>query len=353
MARSLSATLIAAQIAGRTPYIDFILTSRDGLTTYDYSSTSGRLKAVEHHEEPYNVEASVMLDNHDKAVPDLRGYWVEIGYGCVTGGGNEHYHTSRMLVKSQFEVSAQGKLVVILALKGIWSVMEEQLVLLGVPPLHSTEYSTDTIYEILTALTTELASATSVAFTLLALDTSDGIIDSFNPALEINAAPYESFGRVIQFLMELTKCYFRVKSSLQFEIIYPQVTDAADETYYSDPASGFPYYEYTEVRNLSIPNHVIVYANYDSEGNWIDGVPVVGEAYDSDEFTGTVYSGNYMEVRGLYPAPSITNETDADNRAEAILAKARAEVLSGRLVIPHDSRVELYDRVAIFDTRES
>jgi hypothetical protein len=60
-----------------------------------------------------------------------------------------------------------------------------------------------------------------------------------------------------------------------------------------------------------------------------------------------------MEVRGLYPAPSITNNTDATNRATAIAAKAMAEIVSGRLVIPHDARVELYDRVAIFDTRGS
>lgn len=352
MSRTITSTQLAAQQLGTTPYLELVFTSRDGGTTYDYSfpTSQTRTRVVEHHEEPYDVYANIMLDNSDLAVPDLRGYWVKIGYGNVTGSGNEHVHTSRMWVKNQYIVSMEGQLRVVLQLKGIWTVMEEQLVLIGDPPLYKVDYSTDTIYEVIDILITELATATGIALTLAALATSDGVMDSFNPALEINAVPYESFARVIQFLLEMTSSYIRFQETDEFEIIYPQVTDPADETYYSDSASGYFFFEYTEVRNLSIPNHIIVYANYD-EGGYIGGIPVVGEWYDSEEFTGTTYSGRYMEVRGLYPAPSITNVTDATNRASAIAAKALAEIVSGRLVVPHDARVELYDRVAIYDNR--
>jgi len=48
---------------------------------------------------------------------------------------------------------------------------------------------------------------------------------------------------------------------------------------------------------------------------------------------------------------TITNQTDANNRAAAILTRIQAEQLAGRLVIPHDARVELYDKVTVHDAR--
>ena len=359
--RTISAALLAAQQTGRTPFIKLLFTSRDGGTTYNYSTSSGRLMSMEHHEEPYDSSASIMLNNSDLAIPDLRGYWVEIAYGCVTGNavaepnGNgvdaEYSYTSRLWVKNQYIVSAQGVLRVILSLKGIWTVMQEQLLLLGTQPLHKLGFAAITVYGILEEMIEEhLGTATGLVFTLSPLAESDGIIDSYNPAFELGAVPFEPFAVVLQFLMEMTKCYIRAQTGLNFEIKFPQDADATDESYYSDAASGYVFHEYTETRNLSIPNHIIVYANFNSEG-WIDGVPVIGEAYDEDEFTGTVYDGQYMEVRGLDPAPKIDNETDANARAAAILTKAKAEIISGRLVIMHDARVELYDRVAVEDSR--
>ena len=50
-------------------------------------------------------------------------------------------------------------------------------------------------------------------------------------------------------------------------------------------------------------------------------------------------------------AGSLTNQTDVDNRAASQLARARFEQASGRMVAPNHSGVELYDRLAIYDTR--
>ena len=58
-----------------------------------------------------------------------------------------------------------------------------------------------------------------------------------------------------------------------------------------------------------------------------------------------------VEIKGLYSAPTVTTQLDADNRAAAILTRIKAESLSVGLVIPHDCRIELYDNIQVTDTR--
>ena len=89
MARSISTELQLAQDnSKRKPYLPLVFTSKDGLTTVDYSyvhvSTTNRLLYIEHSEFPYDDSAIIILQNNDLAVPDLKGYWVEIGYGDNT-----------------------------------------------------------------------------------------------------------------------------------------------------------------------------------------------------------------------------------------------------------------------------
>jgi len=79
---------------------------------------------------------------------------------------------------------------------------------------------------------------------------------------------------------------------------------------------------------------------------------IVGTSRDPDQFTGETYSGEYHEVVDVFEAGSINNQTDADTRAAVILTRIKAELLSGKLVLPfHDCRTELYDNVRIYDTR--
>jgi len=70
--------------------------------------------------------------------------------------------------------------------------------------------------------------------------------------------------------------------------------------------------------------------------------------------TGHVHQASidaYHQVTHHHIAADITTQEDADNRGGAILSKIKAETLAGRLIIPHDARVELYDRVEIHDSR--
>lgn len=363
MARTLSAALTTEQQAvSATPYVKLKFTSKDGNTTYDYS---GRKKFIEHHEEPYMDYAQIVLRNddltfgvEDESKVDLTGYWVQIGWGFKTGNAvadyssgdinaaswgdndvNEYSYSARLWVKSQREISAEGQLIVILYLEGVWKVMAERPLLVGTPPFYDLEpYENTTIYGILEdMIETQLTAATSYTFILSALGSQDdGIVNDYNPTLEFNNPDLEDYNTIVQRLMEMTKCYLRARAGLTFEVRYPLGSDSDDETFYSYQAHYL--FDYSEVRNVLIPNYVIVYAN-------ADDYDVSGEDSDIGEIS------KYMEVKAIYLAGSITNVTDATNRTSAILTKAKAEILAGRLVIPHDCGMELYDRVKVYDTR--
>lgn len=337
MARTISSTLKAQQeAASNTPYIYLLFTSKDGGTTYNYSSDQAgrRILLIDHQEEPYNEYATIILRNDDRTIPNLKGYWTEIGYGYVASG-NEYSQTSRLWVKHQQEISAQGKIVVLLELEGMWAKAREMPIRIGSPPFFTASYTATTVEAIITALLSE------IGMTLNAVTEDDDILDTFQPKFEINVQVFESAGGLIHRLINMTKSYLRSKASLAFEVKYPQTSDLEDLSYYSDQAPYF--YEYTERRNVMIPNHVFVFANEGEDGLWAN--IITGEASNQDEID------LYDDIIRLVVAGRLTNATDAANRAAALLSRAQMEVLAGRLYAPHDCRVELYDKVRVYDNR--
>lgn len=348
--RTISAALKSAQEAvSGTPYIKLLFTSKGGGTTNDYSS---RVLQLTHIEEPYHDEATIILRNDDLGVADLLGYWTQIGYGFYTGNnvaepdgddaGNEYSYSARLWVKNQTNVSMEGQLVSIIYLEGMWEILREQLLLIGNPPFYQDDpYTTSTVYSILESIIeTHLSSFTGLTFLLSALGAQDDdIINDYQPQFEFNTPDYENLNDLIHALMDMTKCYLRAKANLTFEVIYPQTSDSADEEYYSDQAHYF--YEYAEKTNLLIPNHIILFGN--DADDWAE--PIQVESEDGAQID------KYMDVTAIYQAGSITNSFDLANRVAAYLTKIKAEILAGRLIIPHDCSMELYDRPKIYNLR--
>jgi len=341
--RTIHADLLAAQnAASNTPYIHLVFTSKDGGTTYDYSSDKAgrRILSIDHQEEPYNEYASIILRNNDRTIPNLKGYWTEIGYGYICAGDTPRYsQTSRLWVKHQQDISAQGKIVTLLELEGMWAKAREMPIRIGNPPFYMDENNTlsnSTPYSIISTIAGE------IGMTVAALEEDDGIMGSLNiPNMLINMQPFESAAGVLYRLISITKSYLRSKSGLEFEVKYPQASDPVDITYYSNQSPYF--YEYMERRNVLIPNHVYCFANEGDDGLYSN--IIVGEASSADEIA------LYDDIVKIIVAASITNQADADNRAAAVLARAEAEVLAGRMYAPHDCRLELYDRIQIDDRR--
>ena len=334
--RSISSALKSAQQASSVkPYIRIYLTSSGG-GHHDYSH---RLIQLEHHEEPYNDWANVFLYDNDRAIPDLRGAWLEIGYGAILAdGGVEYASTPRLWVKWTQLVSREGDLFMMLHCEGMWSHMRElDIVTKGDPPDYEGQYEEgytiyDTIKDIIGVC----------GFTLNTLGgQDDGIIDQLTPMIYLNQYPFENPAEVIYRLIAMTKCFIRPLTNLQLEIRFPQESDSVDESYSHNSPHYF--HEYAEKLNIAIPNHIIVYANPGEDELWTD--LITAEAEDEDSI------GRYKRVTRHHKAMDIDNATDAENRASAILTREMFEMLAGRLIIPHDCRVELYDRIGIYDER--
>lgn len=349
--RTISATLLAQQnAASNTPYIHLLFTSKDGTTTYDYSSDQAdrRILSIDHSENPYDEDATIILRNNDRTIPDLRGYWTEIGYGYVTGSGNEYSSTARMWVKYQQTVSAGGRLYDVLELEGMWRRLKEHMMMLGSAPYFPTEgheaefeYTGYTIIEIIASILLDVEPYFSVE--ALGSSNDDGIMDTLPPDFLVNQQGFESAGGLIGRLMRMTKSYLRSVSGKHFQVVYPQSTDAIQITYHSDMAPYF--YEYVERKNVRTPNHVYAVGNAGEDGLWTATTPVVGEAED------TAATAIYYDVPEIVLARDITSQTDINTRAAVVLARSRMESLAGKLTAPHDCQVELYDRIAIIDTR--
>lgn len=348
MARSLSATYQAAQNAlTKTPYFK-LLFKHTGESDVDLSSDNStygnRLLHIEQIEEPYNDYATIIFRNKDRDIPDLTGRWLEIGWGYETGAGKEYLGDGtnepappRLWVKHQQSISAGGKLWELLELEGMWSILRDTLIRVGSPPLYTTSYTTDTVYDIIGYLLGEVLPA----MTLNALVEDDGIIDSLQPQFDINAQPFEYADALIYRLLNMTASYLKPLHDLEFEIKFPQDDDSVDITFYSDEAPYF--FEYIERKNLLVPNHIYVYGNEGADGLWTSYI--TGEAKDQGEID------KFADIISVALAGSLTVQADVTNRATALLARGRFEKMSGRLVCPHNGFVELYDRPAIEDSR--
>jgi hypothetical protein len=361
MARSISATMLAAQKAsGKVPYIRVVINSVD---------LSSRLLMVEHIEEPYRDRATLIFRNDDRYFDDFdfRGYSFQIGYGFTTGAGNEYCGdgtndgTPTLWVKNQEIISSEGEVVCQLYCEGLWFYLRSRYAQAiaeneGAPaPLYQwtfNESSDDyTIYDLI-----ESVLETVLGWTLETsiVGGSDGIIDVIYPRISINVSrsggqiTLDNYAEFLFELLSLTKCYLRQKAGTNWELVYPTSGDSADETYYipqseADDADEMVAYEYMERLSEATPNRVYVAANNpDNEDPW----PIPVMLGDSG-----AYSGNGIEQFEIYVIPWIDNQTDANNVASAIQTRIDSEVLSGRLIIPHDCRVELHDKVKVYDGR--
>ena len=353
--RTLSGTLTTAQAGDqRTPYIRLVF--KKGATTVDYTS---RLIRLVHVEQPYNSYARIVLDNHDRAVQDLTGFYVDIGYGYVTGAGNEYSSAPRLWVFQQSMESEEGRVESVLYLEGIWTLLTaiKDLGALGGTSPYLDVLFDGTLYTVYDLLEMVLESCCNVDLDSLG-SVDDEIIDTLRPVFEVNASGglFEDAASVLYRLINLTLCYLRPSGDYSgskltgFKLVHPQETDSVDYEYYSSGASGHPFFQSFWKDNVVVPNHVYVFANQNSEtGDWL-GI-IVGEADYSDSEGFYDEDGDLMDIPEYTLASTLKTQNDADLRAEAIYWKRWHETEWGVAVVPHNCGQELYDKVKIYDSR--
>jgi len=403
MAKTLSPDLLTAQQAGYptgsyAPALRCILTSGNppagNEATYDYSFdptvTTNTLLSVQQIEERESDSGIILLWNGDRSLPDdLTGYYVDIGWGHNTASGLLYNAANgavspRLWVTHHTDVSGAVKgsrpqIVTILVLQGVWSaVLNKENVRLGESPYFRlalegdsiAELENKTIYDVLKHLIkTALPAQTGYAFTLDDLgDEDDGHINIDVPfpsggefMRTINAdAPgrFQTYGEVINGLLELTGCAIIPRAGLAFKIIYPEKGDAYDKIYYSRVADGHPFYEAEHRRLNGLTNHVEVYG-YDPDTDNI----IVGDWFDSDHYATapirpftpadiqTAYTGTYMPVTESTYEEGLDSVLKCIARAAFYAWQIKDSVLGSRILIPMDASVELCDNVATHDYR--
>ena len=354
-------TLNANQILGqqqssRDAYFSLIFTSKDGLTTYDFSTDSAvypdRILLIDHTEEPYNDYAYIMLRNDNRDIPDLKGYWVEIGYGDYYSGTAYHSHVGRLWVKEQRIISAPGRLYTLLVLTGVWELFKEQpglagTALSGYTDAGATVWNGMAIFWIISEIAQGVEDVTGyVTVTQYEGTDFDQGMFYYYPGAEIDIIPWANASELIQKLLSWTKCFIRIREGFTLDVVYPKDTDVAVKTFYNNQVPKF--IEYTDSDNVLVPNRIIVYYNQisDNPETWPDPIPMA-ESLD------TASIAAYMEVPKHFKVGIISSSSDAQIRADAILMKSKYQMVQGQLIMPHDASLELYDLIAISDTRGS
>ena len=347
--RTITSTLLTAQSASkRTPFIHMLFTSKDGLTTKDLSTNSAaygnRVLLIDHREEAYNDYAVVVLRNHDKTIPSIKGYWTEIGYGdgaeyAGDGSNGGSLASPRLWVKSQQTVSSGGRLYTILELEGMWARLREELIRLGSAPIYNYEYAATTSYDIIEAII-----ETEMLWTLSALGTQDdSIIDTLAMNFDINSQQFEYAAGILYRLVRFTKTFLRPRAGLTFDIRYPQAADSVDLTFYSSQAPWFC--KYTDRNIIHSPNRIYTFGNAGTDGAWASYV--TGDESDSTSIDA------YAEIADIYLAPEIATAGNADLISAALLSKVKAQSVAGIGLVPHHCAVELYDKIQFIDNRVS
>ncbi len=364
--RSLNANQILAQESpARTPYIYMLFTSADGLTTYDFSfdgTYGNRVLLIDHTENPYSTPAFILFQNTTRDVPDLTGYWTEIGYGDTYGGSNYYGKTARGWGKKKQLVSTKGRGYTLLTLGGTWEVLSEQLCLYNAPFYTRNVYEGEAEYQtmfwgqqtvlgimrsILAHLIINTDNYTGIlglsAITTVPTAPADGILDTYLPYFQIQRN--QTVADILWRLIQMTMCVIRLRKTNDLTIVFPQETDAVDKIFYSYQHPYF--YEYKHITNITTPNYVIVEGQAD---------PALGWNEESNYVIGTAQLeqtqiDKYFKAQEIYFEPNLRNASDCEDRAIVILNRLQHQDVTGELEIPHDAALELYDKIEIVDSR--
>lgn len=354
--RSISSELLAAIQGDYTPYINLVFHDRDDNNTEDFSLTTdatNRIISIDHPEKMYDGYAFIILRNNDLAIPDLAGWWVEIGYGADTsnfgGSGVEYEKTPRMWVTNQQYISAPGTQIVILILEDWWRrANRHRVISRTLSPHYDFPFTEETVYGILKYLIeTDMpyGGRDYMEGTLAALgDQADDIIDSIIVNFDINLHAMESSGGIIQRALNLTNNYLRLKEGLNFEIRYPQTSDSVDATYYSYQVPYF--HEFVETKSPLVPNLLIMYGDQDEDGSFEneDG------SYRMRSLKTDVAENEEQVVEVSYLG-KVHSQGELDLFNLAKLHRLQNRRVGGRMIIRHDPRLELHDRLRIEDSR--
>ncbi len=347
--RALDGTLEADQKADSLiPLVKIVLTH--GETTYTYESD--RILDVTFTQESDRQNATVLLDNSDKAFTnlDLKGFQGVISVGVTTDGGDEYSPKPKMKVIAQELPSSRGgrrgrQLTCTLMLAGIPNQLEEDRAEGEYAPdeddtktvkTHIREIFGDSGVSILDVY--DHCDSYDIVFGDEEGKSVCDLLDSYKPRESYSIQEGSSRMERINKLLSWTECVIRFEDDGLPHIFKPTTSGAVFDYEYELASGEHIFFAKSYRERLVIPNKIIVRSLLSQDSEY------EGSATDTDSFA--------LMPKTRWYRFRVDNNGDCDDLAEAILARFQADAERGYGYVPMNVGAEVHDYVQIIDSRE-
>lgn len=331
--RTLSATLTAAQIAhSGSPYIYLNIADTD---------LSSRLLSISQTEYIFGGGLGIRLSNHDKAYSnvDVRGYRVYLGFGFTTGEGNEYSLCQPYYVWNERLISEQGFDVAELDCIDSWQLLQMLKVISedmsAVPGWGGDTAIVDIIEDIL-------------AYTDIGLDVDsyDDYMYGYNPVYAADSINYP-LSHIIIDMLNMTGCSCRIENDGDLHVMTLSPGDP-DYSYNNNAGDYHHFFLYEYEEEGIVPNRVFVVDEFPDLN-----APSRFFGYADNSASQSMWShGDFNGIFGeVFKDPTIESDDDAEDKADALIARIEGSKTKGRLVAPMNCGQELLDYVSVTDPR--
>ena len=307
-----------------------------GASSYTYAIE--RIRDITFRENGSLQSAELDLNNSDGVLTnlDLKGYKAVLSVGAVTTEGDEYCAQPWMWVTAQRFDSSPGSLKCSLFVEGICNLMEEDKASDSYLP---DDEDTKTVK----TLINQVAGATLACFSHctayeVVWDSEDSLIDSYQPKddfrIYLNGNRMSAINRLLQY----TNCVIRAQADGKLHIFVPVTTGTSYDYEYS-LETGHAFFSKASRNRLVMPNYIKVQSREDDDPSYS------GTAQDSESY-GRMPKREFHQKR-------LDSNDQAQDIAEAILAKAQMWAEAGAAEVPMNPGAEVYDYVKVTDARQS
>jgi hypothetical protein len=331
--RTLSDSLKAAQQSGfLNPLYKIVLTK--GESTYTYEKD--RILPSKHDEEMYSHQATIVLDNYDHEFDDkdLKGYDAVISYGF----NGEYSATAPLSVIDQQFDSMADKLICTLELQGMANLMaQDEASESYIPEIDAEETVKDLVEAIVKA---ELTPFTHChAFQIHWDEGYDTLADTYKPADGFRIYIGGTRLAAIRRLLDYTGNVPRFQSD-GLHILKPVTDGTIYDSEYSLGRGTHNFFSKAYRNTLVFPNRVVVTSRDDDDPFY------EGEAQVED------YESLPDKVKKTHIVQMYLEDGQADDIAEALIAKAEMGCKRGEALVPINVGAEVFDYVKVTDKRQ-
>jgi len=310
----------------------------------------------EHLEEPFRVNAKVVIDNseHELSNKNFKGYRVGISYGYLTRDGLKYSLTSPLTVVSQ-EIFSGEEDYCELRMIGIPDMLSLDRASEGYYPRLNTETG---LYEPagsgdknVKTLITEILEATFPCYTHcrpyeIVWGNVDGLMNSYKPRagfrIYINGRRLAALKRLLNF----TKCVMLFLPDGKIKIFQP-TTSGTDYEYEYSAETGHLFFAQTYQETVVIPNYIIVKSR-DEDPETYSGF---AKDQDSIDALANAPTGDTGERR-WYVQTTLDSNAQATQIAEAVLSNFKLGAKLGAADVPMNCGAELFDYVKVTDEED-